>query len=231
LISDNVTTLYSRGTGRIWIGTTKGLDILEPDGRLRHVRFAGLSKSPVIWSINGDAHDIRASTTAGLFIVSADGTAHKMDLQTKRPTRAMSSVRDDHGDLWVATGNGLLLVHDGKTIRYAPHPLMPGGQPGHIIWDLMVDNEGGLWVATQNSGVAYLRPDWRDFSHFSHRPDDASSLAFSKVLSLATTADGDILVGGGTNLLGRLDPTDGSVTHMDAPGGNILCMANAGGDA
>ncbi|HET7662240.1 MAG TPA: two-component regulator propeller domain-containing protein, partial [Rhodanobacteraceae bacterium] len=213
LISNNVLSLFSRGDGKLWIGTDKGLQIREPDGQLRQIRFEGLDHAPAVWGIDGNSHQMRAATTKGLFLVGADGVARKMPLGRFHGFATLSSVRDRHGNLWIATVNGLLLVRHGRITYFPPRPLLPGGQPGQIIFNLCLDNEGGLWVATKNSGVAYLSPDWNNFSHYSHRPDDTGSLSSSQTRALATDGLGNLWIGGGMNQLDKLNPTTGAVTH------------------
>ncbi len=232
LASDNVLALFSRGKGTLWIGTDAGLDIRTADGRLRHAHFPGLEHPPTVWGIDGDAHQVRVGTSAGLFVVDADGVARRLLPRVLPHVSVICSVRDRHGDLWVGTGSGLYLVHHGQVTHFPPRPLLPGGQPGQLVWKLMLDHEGGLWVATQNGGVAYLNPDWRDFSHDSHRPDDASSLSNSHVRALAADGHGKLWVGGGRNQLDKLDPATGTVTHLGKELGStprrILAMARAG---
>ncbi len=232
LASNNVVTLYSHA-GTVWIGTDRGLDIRRPDGKLVHVRFVGLPRSPLILSVNGNGHEVRASTAEGLFLVHA-GTARQVMPGVLPRVPALSSVRDHRGNLWVATSNGLYLVRDGRVSYFPPRPLLPSSLPGRWIWDVMVDHEGGVWVATKSAGVAYLRPDWYRFSHYAHRPDDPGSLTVSRIDALASAGDGTLWVSGGPHQLDRLDPVTGSVTHygkvLGAHRGHVIAMAPAGSD-
>ncbi|HET6587306.1 MAG TPA: two-component regulator propeller domain-containing protein [Oleiagrimonas sp.] len=231
LSSDVVLSLFSRGKGRVWIGTMRGMDIRDADGRLRHVRFEGLTKPPRVWRIDGNAHEVRADTTAGLFLVGDDAVARRIDGGKLHPRGVFASARDRHGNLWLGTTHGLYLLEpDGRLKHFPARPLLPGGQPGQLIWQLTVDHEGGMWVATQNSGVAYLSPDWRQFAHYSHRPDDDSSLSASRILALAKGRDGELWVGGINGQLDKLDPATGKVTHEAAALGlapaSITALAN-----
>ncbi|HET7267070.1 MAG TPA: two-component regulator propeller domain-containing protein [Oleiagrimonas sp.] len=233
LVSNNVLSLFSRGKGRVWIGTMRGMDIRDPDGSLRHVRFEGLSKAPVVWRIEGDAQHVRADTSAGLFVVGADAVARRLGAGKLPSRNVFASVRDTHGALWVGTNNGLyLLQSDGRCTHFPARPLLPGGQPGRLIWQLTLDDEGGLWVATQNGGVAYLSPDWRDFSHFSHRPDDPTSLSASRILALAGDGHGKVWVGGVDGQLDKLDPNTGAITHhaqaLGLESTSVTALARAG---
>lgn len=233
LVSDNILSLFSRGKGRLWIGTDQGLDIRQADGTIQHVRFVGLDKSPGIWRIEGDAKQVRVDTTHGLFVVGKDGLARPIAVGKLGSHTVMTSVRDRHGALWVGTLNGLYLLEpDGRTTYFQARPLLPGGQPGNLIWQLMLDHEGGLWIATQNAGVVYLSPDWRDFSHYAHRPDDPSSLSGSRILALAPDGHGGLWVGGTNSQLDKLDPLTGQVQHHADQLGlgalSVTALASAG---
>lgn len=217
LAADSVLSLASLADGRLLIGTMHGLDIRLPDGRLVHTRFPSLDKPPRIWDISTDESSIRLSTTAGLFLLDADHTAHRFDPGQLPVTNVMSSTRSPDGNLWVGTTDGLYLVEpNGHATHLKTDTLTPGAQPGRLIWHLLVDDEGGLWVTTQNAGIAYLSPDWRDFSHYSHRADDPDSLAGDRIMALDASSDGQLWVGGSNGQLDKLDPRDGRVTHYGA---------------
>jgi signal transduction histidine kinase/CheY-like chemotaxis protein len=215
LASDNVLSLRAEDDGRVWIGTTAGLDVREADGRLRHVRFEGLARAPRIWRIDGDSSGLRAATSAGLFDIGADLVARRAYAGFVPDRNVMSSVRGTDGSLWVGGMDGLYWMGSDGRHRYFPQQrLLPGGQPGHLIWQVMRDHEGGLWLATQDGGIGYLSPDWQDFSRFSHVPDDADSLAGSRISALAADARGNLLVGGQAGQLDRLDTATGEVWHL-----------------
>jgi ligand-binding sensor domain-containing protein len=215
LASDNVLSLRAEDDGRVWIGTTAGLDVREADGRLRHVRFEGLARAPRIWRIDGDATGLRVATSAGLFEVGTDLVARRMGTGFLPERSVMSSARGIDGSLWVGGLDGLYWIGEGGRHRYfPPQRLLPGGQPGHLIWQVLRDHEGGLWLATQDGGIGYLSPDWRDFTRFSHVPDDPDSLARSRISALAADAGGHLLVGGQGGQLDRLDAGSGEVRHL-----------------
>ncbi|HET7359372.1 MAG TPA: ATP-binding protein [Rhodanobacteraceae bacterium] len=215
LVSDAVLSLRAEADGRLWIGTTAGLDLRTADGHLRHIRFEGVSRPPRVWHVDGDDTGVRAATSLGLFAVGADGVATRLDPGFLPPRNVMSSARGADGSLWVGAGDGLYWVgRTGRHRYFPPQPLLQGGQPGTLIWQITRDREGGLWMATQDGGVGYLSPDWPDFTRFSHVPDQADSLAGSRIMALAAAADGTLLVGGQGGQLDRLDPATGEVEHL-----------------
>jgi signal transduction histidine kinase/FixJ family two-component response regulator/streptogramin lyase len=82
------------------------------------------------------------------------------------------------------------------------------------VFDALRDREGGLWFATTDGGVAYLRPNWSNFALARHDPGNAHSLSDNRVTGLASDALGRLW---SVNLVGGIDvlqPRTGSVTRL-----------------
>lgn len=215
LVSDNVAALNADAQGRLWIGTNHGVDLREADGTLRHIRFAGVSKAPVAWQIDGSGSDVRVATNVGLFVVGADAVARRLPALADMRDPVYSSFRAADGNLWVGVGGGLrLLVVDGHQYVFQSRRLLPGGLPGQVVVDVSRDREGGLWLSTLDAGLVYLAPHWRDFTSFRHIPEESNSLRDSRILALAQAPGGALLVGGPEGQLDRLDPRSGGVEHL-----------------
>ncbi|MGB8635338.1 MAG: two-component regulator propeller domain-containing protein [Rhodanobacteraceae bacterium] len=233
LVSDDVVALHAGRDGRIWVGTDKGLDLIESDGRLKHILFAGMETSPWIWQIRGEDGDIRLATSAGLFRVGKDDVARRWPASDASQTNVFASVRDSNGNVWVGERGSLRLFSaTGKSYRFKTRPMLPGGLPGRIIVDIEMDREGGLWISSTDAGLQYLSPDWRDFSRFAHIPEDPTSLRSSKVMAMAATASGKLLVGGLGGQLDILDPLAGDARHPETarklPITSVLSLATDG---
>lgn len=210
LASDNVMSLHASASGRAWVGTDAGLDLIDTDDRLRHIEFVGLEQAPWVWQIRGADGDIRVSTGAGLFRVGNDLRAHRWPAGKEGHGETLATLRDRTGDVWIAERGGLRLLAAGGTEHEIPvQPMVPGGLPAQLVVDMYADDEGGLWFSSVDAGLLYLSPDWRDFSRFSHYPEDADSLRGNKVIALAEAPDGMLVVGGIGGQLDRLDPGSG----------------------
>lgn len=217
LASDIVLSLRAEADGGLWIGTAAGLDLRTPDGRFHHVRFAGLDRPPRVWRVDGEGVHRRAATSAGLYRIDAGLVATPMRGANALPGQAFASVREPDGSLWVAAQGGVdYRDAGGRWTRFAPEPLLSGGLPGALVMSVNRDREGGLWFALRDGGIAYLSPQWRAFTVFRHVPEDAGSLAASRVLALAPAADGDLWVGGPAGMVDRLDSVTGAVRHLGA---------------
>jgi signal transduction histidine kinase/CheY-like chemotaxis protein/sugar lactone lactonase YvrE len=214
IVSNNVTALAPAADGGLWVGTDAGLDRLDANGRIHHVRLPGFSTQPTIWQVRVASTGVDAATSAGLFHLDGKGGASL--LGTARETFA--SLRDPDGSLWIAQRGGLARIDaDGSTRFEQPTEGVTGSLPGRLPDGLFRDHEGGLWVALVDGGLAYLPPQWRAFSMFRHIPGDAASLARDRVRALALAGDGTLWIGGAA-LLDRIDLADGKVSHTDIPG-------------
>jgi len=212
-----VGALYVDPQQRLWIGSDHGLFVREADGQIRHVLPDDPKQSMDAWRIDGDGNEVRIATTNGLMIVGKDGVAHRFAASVIPATDVMSSVRDNAGRLWVGTKKGLFLQAQtgGPTTAMSDRPVLYGNLPGTWVWQLMVDREGGLWVAMYDGGVAYLAPGWRRFSRFTHIPDDPTSLRDSVATTMARGKDGrHVWVGERDGRIDRLDPVTGQVEHV-----------------
>ncbi|HEX7111946.1 MAG TPA: ATP-binding protein [Mizugakiibacter sp.] len=221
LVSDTVMSLQADARGRLWIGTDVGLDLREPDGRLHHVAFPGVSGPLRIWRTEERGDAVLAATSAGVFAIDGDRVARRLALDGLDAHSTYASAHDAQGALWLATGKGLDYIDaDGHYRHIAAVPGQAGALPGTLQMHVLRDREGGLWFSSQDGGLAYLPPHWRDFGYYRHVPDHPESLTPGRVLSLAPAPDGRLLVGGQSGTVDHLDPVTGAVEHVAfaAPG-------------
>ncbi len=221
LVSDVVFSLHATADGDLWIGTLGGLDVRASDGRIEHVRFPQ-DQHAVVLSVAGSGASLRAVTTRGLYLIQrdqADPSAAPRALPVPGGAGVCySSVTDAAGGLWLACSNGLRYRDAaGRWSLFLPQPQLRGGLPSGRIVGLLRDREGGLWLTSNSGGLAYLPPDWRDFSLFRHVPDDPSSLPFGSFTALCAGAGHSVLLGNAQGWIGRLDPGTGAVQSIAAP--------------
>ena len=212
-----VVALYVDGYGRLWVGSDRGVFVRETDGTIRRIRSAEPQRTLDAWRIDGDNDEVRIATADGFWIVGKDGVARRFGVGVIPATNVMSSVRDSVGRLWVGTQKGLFLQEHtgGPVAAVSNQPVLYGNLPGAWVWQLMIDREGGMWVALVDGGVAYLAPGWNRFSRFTHIPDDSSSLRDAVATTMASGKDGRrVWVGQRGGRVDRLDPVTGEVEHV-----------------
>lgn len=214
LVSDKITSLVAASDGGLWVGTDIGLDRLDAQGRIHHVRLPGLETQPTIWQVRSSGKGVDAATSAGLFHLDAQGNASRIG----GARETLASLRDDDGSLWIAQRGGLTRIDaDGSTRFEVPVLDVAGSLPGRLPDGLFRDHEGGLWVSLVDGGLAYLPPQWRAFTMFRHVPGDPSSLARDRVRALAVAGTGTLWVGG-AGMLDRIDLATRKVRHVAIPG-------------
>ncbi|BDU21751.1 hybrid sensor histidine kinase/response regulator [Dyella sp. GSA-30] len=210
LSNDDVHVLLAAPNGHLWVGTGAGLDRRESDGGFSHVRFEELDRqpvaSPLVFALAEDGNALLVGTVRGLFRLAADGVARRVPLEGVTPAPITSIALDGMGRLWLGTTNGQVLRdRDGRLFHFGADQLLPYALPGQIVLRLLHDREGGLWLGTEN-GLAYLAPDWNNFTRGIHRPDDPASLSPGTFTAVAAATDGALWIGSQDGVIDRLDP-------------------------
>lgn len=161
-------------TGTIWIGTKfSGLLRLRPNG---HMSFN-------ITRFKAD---------------SRPGSLPHNDI--------FSLCIDSHERLWAATyGGGICYMRlDGKQTEFVSSKNRLKAMFPAKTRFITTDNKGTIWVGT-TSGLfsfseKFKKPEEITFSHYTRRPDDATSLSYNDVLEVFFTSKGEMYVctyGGG----------------------------------
>lgn len=214
LRSTSVISLLPEAGGRLWIGTDDGLDVLEPDGHLRHVELPPTAQRPgplKITALLADGSDVLVGTGKGLFRVGPDLGYREELLAEPKPPHVLSLAHGEEGTLWIGV-SGALVRKDAQGLhRYAAVEGGIGSYPGARTLDILHDAEGGLWFALFDGGVVRLPPHWRNFASFRHVPGDPASLRRSRVRALGPESAGSVWVASGNDGLDRIDAASGRI--------------------
>lgn len=122
-------------------------------------------------------------------------------------------VEDRQGARWYDTRNGLAREIDG---RLEDVPLFSVASRGAVrpAWaSAFEDREGGLWFASNDTGLWYLPANWRNFTVLQRRMSDPATLANAVVNAIAPAADGGFWLVGSGGALDHLDPRTGRIDH------------------
>lgn len=165
LPSGYVNVLVEDDTGRLWVGTTRGLAWIEAGV----VRVPEAGRGPAGGAVLSlqllpDGR-VLAGTDRGLFVGGPSGGF--APLSTRLPLDQINRLLlDPQGDLWIgSTSHGLLRMTaplgEGAPIERID---VEDGLPNSRVSALAVDREGSIWVGT-NGGLFRLRlPPVRMFS-------------------------------------------------------------------
>lgn len=166
LSRNNVRQIFEDSNGNLWIATDKGLNIFNRDTKtFNHI----IPQDKLHNSIAGN--------------------------------KVYAITEDANGNLWFACyGDGLSKIHvdeieTGSFINYKFNPNISNSLASNLILTLYPDNNGGLWIGTENSGLDYLENDGKTFIHFKNDPNDPNSISNNSIYSLFQDKMGDLWIG------------------------------------
>lgn len=102
-----------------------------------------------------------------------------------------SMVQDSRGFIWIATQDGLTR-YDGKQFKtYTHQPGIKTSLSNNWVWDLHVDSEGRLWVASSGGFHLYL-PEVDGFKNY-NASKGVTGVEGSSYISITEAPNGNIL--------------------------------------
>ena len=114
---------------------------------------------------------------------------------------------DGTGTLWLATIDGLVRLdpETGGAVRYRHEAADISSLADQQTNFALVDDAGGVWIGTENGGLALFDPGSESLTWYRHDPDDPSSLPHDTVACGLQDSGGTLWFGtdGG---LARLEP-------------------------
>lgn len=213
LPSEYIWTLKTDSAGKLWVGTTTGLGYWDGT-RFRTVAHPGISGAWV--TALSPAADGSLWIGAGLraFRRTPDGRIEPQPWFAPGDKTGVYGVAGDGpGNYWVATHRGLRRVLDGRLT-----PLVGDAAIAQIsTLDLLQDHEGGWWFATEEKGVAYLAPNWRQFTVLKPGSGRPAAPRMAYVRDLAPARDGNVWMIGERGVIDRLDLGDGRSRPLAVP--------------
>ena len=156
----------------LWIGTHKdGLaKVQKKSGEITHYRHNPEDPDSIgvnsIWSIHPESKDIFWLGTFG-------GGINRFDKITEKFTRYVHDIDDPHsishniaanmamtasGEIWIITQGGGLNRFDKATGQFEHYSLQDGNFPTNNLSSILEDNEGQLWIASNELGIIKFNP-------------------------------------------------------------------------
>lgn len=213
----DVLELLADSAGDLWLATVdglwrvRGIDI-PSSAVVEQVRtgdpFLALfeSRSGNIWIGAGDA----------VFRLPAGSAASQLqEIKTGRELRFVDAFAEDRdGGIWIGSSLGLSrIAEDGSTQHIIARAAVPQSLPMGRVRDILIDHELGLWLGMANVGLAYARPDWRNFELLRHDGQDANSLPPRRLAGVTACANGSTWVVSDFGNIARI-AMSGAVTRI-----------------
>ena len=202
----------------LWIGTKNGV------ARWTGHDFARLPSSalnsPAVNGLTIDADGaLWMGTPRGVSVRRRDGSVSLSPWSDYGKTLFHMLLRDRGGIYWLDTVDGLGRDSEGAIRNVSLYSNSVHGAVKPSWSRAYEDREGGLWFASSDSGLWYLRANWHRFSVLSRQLDDAASSANAYVHGIAPSQSGDMWLVGSGGMLDRLDPETGNIQHALADAG------------
>jgi PAS domain S-box-containing protein len=190
--SDIIRPILEDNAGRLWIGTSAGLDLLtnnqefSPKGIFKHYQ-----------NIIDDKKSISMGPVMALF-------------------------EDDKSNLWIGIQNGGLDVINLETYNkntasfthFKNDPKKENSLSNNSIYSIIQDNQGNIWISTFGKGLNIINPLGDRFIHYKSESGDKNSLSNNQVNTFLE--DNDFLwIGteGGLNRYNKKDDTFKQYLH------------------
>lgn len=168
LVDNNIKSLLIDSKNNLWIGTPKGLSILDIDsGEISDMTGRLIQEGitdPYIQEIYEDKDGIfwmGGYTSGGLIKFNTKNNKIKMYNSYKKSGKneeiIISAIRDivedDKNNLWIGTNDGLLRFNkDSKEFQVYTEK---DGLANNIVYQILPDEENNLWMST-NNGISKL---------------------------------------------------------------------------
>jgi len=231
-ISSNMIWSIYHDQDNLWIGTDKGVDVInelteEIQTLIPEFPKNGNQKNKSVYSIFKDHKNIMyIGTDGGLFTV--DKTFAHVNADGANNSRVYTILEDRKNRLWLGTRNGLLIVSENrKEFRTIEPDTLKGGLLGEVVRTLIEDSKGNIWVGTDGGGLCRVIEQGDDikFKNYVKSENDINSLSNNTVLSLFEDKKGLIWIGtfgGGINIFNPVKEKFYRYTEKEGLSNNVV---------
>lgn len=183
-LPDNlILTLAEDGQGQIWAGTPRGLAKLSGRSFFTFPAFT----DAVFCSLVDHSGDLWVGGRGGLRHIARDGTITAYSRKDGLSgSKVLSLFEDERRDLWIGTDAGLeRLEHERIT-----H--LDGVVGRSIIWAIVGEPNGVLWLGTNENGLLRLQAGSRRMTQYTSK----TGLPNDSVISIVSDGDGSLWLSG-----------------------------------
>ncbi|WP_345953992.1 two-component regulator propeller domain-containing protein [Mucilaginibacter sp. PAMB04168] len=209
LQSSYITNLYCDSKNRLWVGTSKGLNIYDRtlDAYKRVPLLFKNGEDINLSRINSILEDrtgrLWVASEYDLNLIQANGRLkHIVPVNPITNRMVLRSLCQDHtGTIWLGTTHGIYTVAEKQKRFWVEKflPLATAGLADAPIMSVTEDTAHNLWIATSGKGLYKYEPALRAIKHYttSGKPD---SLSDDNVRRLLPDGKGNLWIGTQTGL-------------------------------
>lgn len=147
---DNFVRLaFEDRNGEIWVGTKNaGLLIFKNPNEWESLTIDDGLSSNYIMSIEQQPNgDLIVGTISGLNIIRDKKVIKTITVEDGLPSNFMFATCFTENFIWIASNDGLSGYNDQGIINFDTE----NGMPSNIIYDVLADDKGNLWMASENA--------------------------------------------------------------------------------
>ncbi len=135
--------------GSIWVGTKNaGIIIFNSLDNWEQISIdEGLSSNYVLSIEQTESGEIIAGTISGLNIIKDRKVIKTVNTEDGLPSGFMFATLHTPNYIWIASNDGLTGYSDDKIVNFNTK----NGMPSDIVYDVLLDNNGTLWMPSENS--------------------------------------------------------------------------------
>ncbi len=140
---------YQASDGSVWVGTKNaGIIIFNSLNSYEQLSIKNGLSSNYILSIEEDKDGrMIVGTISGLNIIKNRKVIKTVKVEDGLPSNFMFSTYSKDEFIWIASNDGLSGYSDKKIVNFNTEH----GMPTNIIYDVLPDNNGNLWMPSENS--------------------------------------------------------------------------------
>ncbi|MDR1091299.1 MAG: hybrid sensor histidine kinase/response regulator, partial [Prevotella sp.] len=202
---DGARALHIDKRGYIWIGTIKGLYVIDPDTRKSH-HYVHSKSDPFslpnnsVWTINED-------NQRNIWIGTYSGAIAYVNLDEKKPFDTymphenklshtpVSAFAEDDTSLWIGTEGGGINRLNKKTgeFSYYTNDKSKNSPAFDNIKSIVVDKGRNLWIALFNGGLDYYNTKSGRFYNFK-QTTGSNSLLYNSLRKIVLESDSGLWI-------------------------------------
>ena len=140
----------------------------------------------------------------------------------------LSIIQDKHGFMWFATLGGVSRYDGKKFVSYQFDPEDRNSLSSNYVRTLAEDNDGIIWIGTENGGLNRLDPVTNRITHYKYdaqNPDSLMQPSSNYIDKILISSSGYVWIatwGGGLN---RLNPADGTFKYFKHKSGDSTSLS------
>ncbi len=177
LSNNSINAIYQDSSGKLWIGTHNGLNMLDLDKYSENY-------NPTFMHYFNNPKD-------------SNSISHKA---------IKTIVGDNEGNLWIGTLGGGLNKFNIKTGKFKRYFDEDKSRTGKYILSLFFDHNGILWIGTYGNGLIKFDINTEQFTIYKNKPNNIFSISDNRVVTIQEDKNNTLWVGtlgGGIN---KFDP-------------------------